>query len=129
MKNVTYINASAGSGKTYTLTHTLADLISDKKVRPEQVIMTTFTVKAASEMAPQVQTLTSTIDELQALTDKGQVVDAGRKKRIGNLEILRLQGIGHPDIDLVPVVDDQERRIGKQKPLVVDRRLHAVVAD
>ena len=50
MKNVTYINASAGSGKTYTLTHTLADLISDKKVRPEQVIMTTFTVKAASEM-------------------------------------------------------------------------------
>ena len=50
MKNVTYINASAGSGKTYTLTHTLADLISDKKVKPEQVIMTTFTVKAASEM-------------------------------------------------------------------------------
>jgi superfamily I DNA/RNA helicase len=50
MKNVTYINASAGSGKTYTLTHTLADLIGDKKVKPEQVIMTTFTVKAASEM-------------------------------------------------------------------------------
>lgn len=50
MKNVTYINASAGSGKTYTLTHKLADLISDKKVKPEQVIMTTFTVKAASEM-------------------------------------------------------------------------------
>ena len=35
MKNVTYINASAGSGKTYTLTHTLADLISDQKVKPE----------------------------------------------------------------------------------------------
>lgn len=50
MKNVTYINASAGSGKTYTLTHTLVDLISSKKVKPEQVIMTTFTVKAASEM-------------------------------------------------------------------------------
>ena len=41
MKNVTYINASAGSGKTYTLTHKLADLISKKKVKPEQVIMTT----------------------------------------------------------------------------------------
>jgi len=50
MKNVTYINASAGSGKTYTLTHKLASLIGDQKVKPEQVIMTTFTVKAASEM-------------------------------------------------------------------------------
>ena len=50
MKNVTYINASAGSGKTYRLTHTLAELIADKKVEPEQVIMTTFTTKAADEM-------------------------------------------------------------------------------
>ena len=50
MKNVTYINASAGSGKTYTLTHKLADLIKQGKVRPDQVIMTTFTVKAANEM-------------------------------------------------------------------------------
>lgn len=50
MKNVTYINASAGSGKTYSLTHKLAELIKDGKVKPDQVIMTTFTVKAANEM-------------------------------------------------------------------------------
>ena len=50
MKNVTYINASAGSGKTYTLTHKLAELIKERKVKPDQVIMTTFTVKAANEM-------------------------------------------------------------------------------
>ena len=50
MKNVTYINASAGSGKTYTLTHKLAELIKSGLVRSEQVIMTTFTVKAANEM-------------------------------------------------------------------------------
>ena len=50
MKNVRYINASAGSGKTYTLTHKLADLIKDDKVKPEEVIMTTFTDKAATEM-------------------------------------------------------------------------------
>lgn len=50
MKNVTYINASAGSGKTYTLTHKLAELIKSGLVRPEQVIMTTFTVKASNEM-------------------------------------------------------------------------------
>ena len=50
MKRVTYINASAGSGKTYTLTHKLAELIEKKVVKPEQVIMTTFSVKAANEM-------------------------------------------------------------------------------
>ena len=54
MKNVTYISAGAGSGKTYTLTNILADLISRDKddpehIEPEQVILTTFTVKAANE--------------------------------------------------------------------------------
>lgn len=54
MKNVTYISAGAGSGKTYTLTTTLAKLISKDKndpehIEPEQVILTTFTVKAANE--------------------------------------------------------------------------------
>ena len=48
MKNVTYINAGAGSGKTYTLTQILTDLIKEG-VQPEQVILTTFTTKAASE--------------------------------------------------------------------------------
>ncbi len=49
MKNVTYINAGAGSGKTYRLTETLTELIKDGKVKPDQVILTTFTVKAANE--------------------------------------------------------------------------------
>lgn len=57
MKNVTYINAGAGSGKTYRLTETLTKLIKgytdeqgvEHKVKPEQVILTTFTTKAASE--------------------------------------------------------------------------------
>ena len=49
MKNVTYISAGAGSGKTYTLTTKLAELIASKEVEPEQVILTTFTVKAANE--------------------------------------------------------------------------------
>ena len=49
MKNVTYINAGAGSGKTYTLTQQLVKLIKEGKAKPEQVILTTFTIKAASE--------------------------------------------------------------------------------
>lgn len=49
MKNVTYINAGAGSGKTHRLTETLTKLIKEGKVKPEQVILTTFTTKAANE--------------------------------------------------------------------------------
>ena len=49
MKNVTYINAGAGSGKTYRLNETLTKLIKEGKVKPEQVILTTFTVKTANE--------------------------------------------------------------------------------
>ena len=49
MKNINYINAGAGSGKTYTLTQTLVKLILDGKCRPSEVILTTFTELAASE--------------------------------------------------------------------------------
>lgn len=49
MKNITYISAGAGSGKTYTLTTRLAQLIADGEVEPEHVILTTFTIKAAKE--------------------------------------------------------------------------------
>ena len=49
MRNIHYINAGAGSGKTYTLTRTLVDLILQGKCRPSEVILTTFTELAASE--------------------------------------------------------------------------------
>ena len=55
MKNVTYINAGAGSGKTYTLTQKLTNLIRTKCVKPDQVIMTTFTTKAANEIKEKAQ--------------------------------------------------------------------------
>ena len=49
MKNVTYINAGAGSGKTYSLTELLSEILSSGKARPDEVILTTFTVKAAND--------------------------------------------------------------------------------
>ena len=55
MKNVTYINAGAGSGKTYTLTKILAEKLSERDengkslMMPSQVILTTFTELAAAE--------------------------------------------------------------------------------
>ena len=49
MKNITYISASAGSGKTYELTERLKVAILEGKCKPEEVILTTFTKAAASE--------------------------------------------------------------------------------
>ena len=49
MKNVTYISAGAGSGKTYTLTKKLNEILRDGKAKPEQVILTTFTEKASAD--------------------------------------------------------------------------------
>lgn len=47
---IDYISAGAGSGKTYKLTHELADRIEKGEIQPEGVIMTTFTIKAAEEL-------------------------------------------------------------------------------
>lgn len=62
MKNVTYINAGAGSGKTYTLTTRLAQMLgSDANsgitpIKPSQVILTTFTTLAAAEIREKART-------------------------------------------------------------------------
>ena len=49
------ISASAGSGKTYRLSEVLADRIVTGKARPEAVVATTFTRKAAAELEERVR--------------------------------------------------------------------------
>ncbi|WP_114854479.1 exodeoxyribonuclease V subunit beta [Brachybacterium sp. YJGR34] len=50
----TLINASAGSGKTYTLTHRIAAEVRGG-LQPSQLIATTFTKKAAAELSDRVR--------------------------------------------------------------------------
>ena len=55
MNPIHIITASAGSGKTFRLSNLLHDKIAAKTVRPEAVIATTFTKKAAAELQERVR--------------------------------------------------------------------------
>ena len=46
----TFISAGAGSGKTYRITTDVAQMVKDDTLKPDQVIMTTFTNAAAQEL-------------------------------------------------------------------------------
>jgi len=52
---IEFISAGAGSGKTYKLTETVAQALELGHARPQGVLATTFTVKAAAELRERVR--------------------------------------------------------------------------
>ncbi|MDQ3369936.1 MAG: UvrD-helicase domain-containing protein [Myxococcota bacterium] len=54
--NIRIITASAGSGKTYRLTHELDRAIAEGRARPERIVATTFTNHAAAELIERART-------------------------------------------------------------------------
>ena len=54
-RTLRFISAGAGSGKTYRLTELLHDMLVDGRVRPDGILATTFTNKAAAELRERVR--------------------------------------------------------------------------
>lgn len=55
MKNTTFVSAGAGSGKTYSLTQKIAQMITDGECKAEDIILTTFTEAAAKDLREKVR--------------------------------------------------------------------------
>ena len=55
MKNVTFISAGAGSGKTYSLTKQITEFVQQGICSADELILTTFTRAAASELREKVR--------------------------------------------------------------------------
>jgi ATP-dependent helicase/nuclease subunit A len=55
MKNITFIYAGAGSGKTHTLTEKLTKWVKEHRGEANQIMFTTFTKKAANEIKERAQ--------------------------------------------------------------------------
>ena len=70
MKNITFINAGAGSGKTYRLTNDLARKLTQEGLDPSQVILTTYTELAAAEFREKARQ-----EILNAKDEKGNAVE------------------------------------------------------
>jgi len=81
------IEASAGTGKTYTLEHLVAELVIAHAVPLEQILVVTFTDKATREMRERVRaTLRRVLDppEPAAEDEPAWEIDADARRRVAD---------------------------------------------
>ena len=69
MTRVDIISASAGTGKTTRLARLIHEAVADKKARPEAILATTFTNRAAAELAERAR---------ETLLEAGEAISAHR---------------------------------------------------
>lgn len=81
------IEASAGTGKTFTIEHIFVDLILTKDVSIEEILVLTFTEKAASELRARVRSILE-----RAVSSRTDVKPAeGEYWTIGEKEQIKLE--------------------------------------
>ena len=121
MKNVHYINAGAGSGKTYTLTETMSRLFLEGESAPSRVILTTFTELAAAEFKEKSRAMLIS----KGMYDKASQMDSAAIGTVHSLAFRYIQkywyllGLG-ANVQAMP--EDQEQ-------LFIEESLSATAGD
>lgn len=89
----TFIRASAGSGKTYTLTKEIAERIQRGEVSPSELITVTFTKRAGAELVSKTA---------QQLLDRGMLTEAQQlpASLIGTINSVAAQIVSDAAIDV-----------------------------
>jgi ATP-dependent exoDNAse (exonuclease V) beta subunit len=115
MNSIQIISASAGSGKTYRLTELLEQGVVKEKVRPQAVLATTFTNKAAAELQERVRI---------RLLEAGRTLDAQQltAARIGTVNSIcgRLVGDFAFDLGFSPelrVLDEEQAQLAMKRSI------------
>ena len=118
-KGAVLVTAGAGSGKTKLLTHTIAYLIREKGIMPENILAITFTNKAASEMKTRIFNLVGTTSDLWISTFHSMCL------RMLRQNITKLDGFTN-DFSVYSESDSEKllKQIVKDLSLPVDNAKH-----
>ena len=121
MKNVHYINAGAGSGKTYTLTDTMAKLFMEGKTAPARVILTTFTELAAAEFKEKSRAMLIS----KGMYDKASQMDSAAIGTVHSLAFRYIQKYWY----LLDLGANVQAMPEEQEKLFVEESLSATAGD
>ncbi len=106
--NIRFISAGAGSGKTFRLTKELETALTSGRVRPDGVIGTTFTNKAANELRERVRQGLIQSGKIQLANKMGQALLGTVNSVCGRLlERFAFESGLSPDLEVLPEGDDQ----------------------
>ena len=106
--NIRFISAGAGSGKTYRLTAELAAALTEGRARPDGVIGTTFTNKAANELRGRVRQSLIETGKIRLANKMGQALVGTVNSVCGQLlERFAFEAGLPPNLEVLPEGDDQ----------------------
>jgi len=129
-RNICFISAGAGSGKTYRLTEVLQEALVAGRARPGGVIGTTFTKKAAAELRERVRRHLFESGKTAAAVQMEQALLGTVNSVCGRLLQRFAFEIGlSPDLEVIPEEDGQmlfDQVLEGATPLETVRQMNTV---
>ncbi len=124
--NIEVISAGAGSGKTYTLTGRMVDLL-ESGVRPSAIMATTFTKKAAAELQERVRVRLLEAGRTEAANELGSAL-IGTVHSIGTrlLQRFAFEAGVSPLVEIIADGDEQRLFNESLAQVLTERRIETM---